>query len=341
MPGVFFACRRHLFVFGAETAAFYVYYAAVIVFGWGIFKRFDIYLYILVKFFSLFQALIPKPPHNYIQARYVFCKGTIAALVRHFVYTQTKMLYNSGMTHLKPDERLEDLQCGGLQLIQSSAEYRFTTDAVLLANFCRDMRGKRCVELGAGSGVISLLVACKKHPAHITAVELQPQLADMMQRSVSLNGLDGVITVVCGDLKQARQHVAQPADVVICNPPYRKLGSGDRQQALNLALCRHEIAATLADVVHAAADLLNNRGSLYLVHQADRLCELVALCAASGIAVKEILPVCPSPGRQPNLVLVRAVKGGGSDCTLRLPICVCDEQGNYTPQTKAWYGLQD
>ena len=240
---------------------------------------------------------------------------------------------------LNPNEKIEDLQCDGLRLIQSSDEYRFTTDAVLLANFVAPMQGKLCVEFGAGSGVISLLLAKKKHPRHVVAVEIQPQLAEMMQRSVELNDLQDTIEVVCDDLKNAHVHV-RDADVVVCNPPYRKLGSGEMQQSENLAICRHEIKCTLADVIASAAQVLNNRGSFYLVHQAERLVEIVTSCAKYNLAVKEILPVCPAPNKQPNLVLVRAVKAGSPHCKLRAPMFVCDENGNYTPEAKAWYGTE-
>ena len=250
-------------------------------------------------------------------------------------------MYNIDMTNLLPNEKIEDLQCDGLMLIQCATEYRFTTDAVLLANFCKDMNGKFCVEFGTGSGVISILIAHKKHPKKVLALEIQSQLADMATRSVALNNLQDVIEVVTCDLKTANSLVGGKADVVVCNPPYRKVGSGEQQLAENLAICRHEICATLADIIQSASKCLNNRGNLYLVHQASRTAEIVALCAQNKIAVKEILPVCPSPGREPNLVLVRGVKGGESDCILHAPMYICDEQGNYTPQAKAYYGLTE
>lgn len=223
---------------------------------------------------------------------------------------------------LKPNEKLEDLQYNGLQIIQSSDEYRFTTDAVLLANFCNEMKGKLCVEFCTGSGVISILVAAKKHPAHVVAIELQPQLVDMAKRSVEYNGLNGVIDVVCGDVLNAVNFIDHPADVVVCNPPYRRLGSGETQLAQNLALCRHEIAITLEQVISAASKTLNNRGTFYLVHQAERTAEIISVCEKNKLAVKEIVPVCPRQGKEPNLVLIRAVKCGGSDCKLRLPIYI-------------------
>ena len=237
---------------------------------------------------------------------------------------------------MNPNEKIEDLQCEGLQLIQSSSEYRFTTDAVLLANFCRDMRSKTCVEFGAGSGVISLLLAKKKHPARIFAFEIQNQLCDMMQRSILLNNLQDLITVYNCDLKDAHT-IVRDADVVVCNPPYRRVGSGEQQLSENIAICRHEIKATLSDVIKSASKVLNNRGNFYLVHQADRMCEIVTLCRDNNIAVKEILPVCPAPSKQPNLVLIRGVKAGEPDCKLRVPLYITDEHGNYTPQAKAWY----
>lgn len=223
---------------------------------------------------------------------------------------------------LNPNEKLEDLQYNGLQIIQSSDEYRFTTDAVLLANFCNEMKGKLCVEFCAGSGVISILVAAKKHPAHVVAIELQPQLADMARRSVKINGLDNVIDVVCDDVLNAANLIDHPADVVVCNPPYRRLGSGETQLANNLALCRHEIAITLEQVISTASNVLNNRGTFYLVHQAERTAEIISTCDKYRLAVKEIVPVCPRQGKEPNLVLIRAVKCGGADCKLRLPIYI-------------------
>lgn len=226
------------------------------------------------------------------------------------------------MVQLKGKEKIEDLQCGGPGIIQSEAEYRFTCDAVLLANYASPMKGKLCVEFCAGSGVISILVAHKKHPAKVVAIELQEQLADMARRSVELNGMGEQVEVVCDDVRNAAKYISKPADVVICNPPYRRKDSGERQEALNLALCRHEIAITLAEVIECAAKVLNNRGTFYLVHQAERVAEIVSECARYSLAVKEIQPVCPRLGREPNLVLIRAVKCGGADCKLRSPIYI-------------------
>ena len=144
----------------------------------------------------------------------------------------------------------------------------------------------------------------------------------MARRSVKINGLDNVIDVVCDDVLNAANLIDHPADVVVCNPPYRRLGSGETQLANNLALCRHEIAITLEQVISTASNVLNNRGTFYLVHQAERTAEIISTCDKYRLAVKEIVPVCPRQGKEPNLVLIRAVKCGGADCKLRLPIYI-------------------
>ncbi len=242
---------------------------------------------------------------------------------------------------LEKDEKLEDLQCDGLQLIQSENESRFTTDAVLLANFVGELKGKTMVEFCAGSGVISILVAHKKHAKKIYAVELQPQLASLAGRNVQLNGLSDTIEVLNADLADMPKTLGGVADAVVCNPPYRKVGSGERQEQLNFAICRHEIATNMQQICYSASKVLNNKGSFYVVYQSARIAELIAELSAVGIATKEILPVCPRPDAEPVLVLVRGVKGGKSDCVLHKPMCILDENGRYSPEAKAYYGLND
>ena len=245
--------------------------------------------------------------------------------VFNFVSCTFKSLSNSDIYYkmyimlIKENEQLEDLQYNGLQIIQNKSEYRFTTDAVLLANFVRDLSGKTCVDLGTGSGVIAVLVAAKKNPKHVYAVELQPQLADMASRTVQYNGLEERVTVLCQDMRQVRQQIGT-VECVVCNPPYRRCGSGEKQLADNLAICRHEVAITLEEVIQTASGLLNTNGTLYMVHQMSRLAEIICLCNKHNINVKQVLPVCSRKGQDPNLVLIRAVKCGKQDCVFHQPL---------------------
>ena len=241
---------------------------------------------------------------------------------------------------IKQNEKLEDLGYKGLQIIQSSTEYRFTTDAILLANTVGDLTGKRVVDLGTGSGVIAVLLATKKNAKHVWGVELQPQLADMAQRTVDFNKLGNVTIVNCA-MQDAYKSLGGDYDCVVCNPPYRKVGSGEKQLAPNIALCRHEIAVTLEEVVVAAKRLLNTKGSLYLVHQAERLAEICYLMKQNNIEPKLITPIAPRVDAEPNLVIVKGVLAGNVGCVLNKPLEILDKNGNYTSLVASYYGTND
>lgn len=235
------------------------------------------------------------------------------------------------------DEQIESLEVNGLQIIQSKTQYRFTTDAVLLANFVSNAKGKTCADLGTGSGIIAILLAGKKLASKVDAVELQPQLADMASRSVQINNLQQIVTVINEDMRQFANNNKGKYDIVVCNPPYRKVGSGERQLATHLAICRHEVAITLDEVIKSASLLLNNKGSFYIVHQSQRLAELCYLANKYKLEVKEILPVCSRQNTNPNLVLARMVKGGNVDCILHSPLVLYTQSGEYTQQALKYY----
>jgi tRNA1(Val) A37 N6-methylase TrmN6 len=239
-------------------------------------------------------------------------------------------------------ETTHDLMTNGLKIIQSDTLYRFTTDAVLLANFCGSQKGKTAVDLGSGSGIVAILLAGKHAAKSVVGVEIQQVLAEMSVRSVQLNNLDDVITIVNAPLQGIHQQIGTHAfDTVVCNPPYRKQGSGERQTADTLAICRHEVAVTLSEVIAEAAALLNTKGSFFLVHQSDRIGEICYTLKQHNLEPKIIQPVAPRVNTQPNLVLVKAVKGGNTGCILRSPLCIMDKNGQLTPEVKALYNITD
>ena len=68
------------------------------------------------------------------------------------------------MIDLLPDERIDDLQCKGYQIIQNPNMFCFGMDAVLLANFVKHRRDGMYMDLGTGTGVIPILLAAKEPP---------------------------------------------------------------------------------------------------------------------------------------------------------------------------------
>jgi len=237
-----------------------------------------------------------------------------------------------------PNEKIEDLQVGGLKIIQQTDGYRFTTDAVLLANFVKNVKGKRVVELGSGSGVISTLIAYKAKPKSIDAVEIQPTLADMSNRTVEMNNQGDIIKVLNGDVKNCYEILGGNYDAVVSNPPYMKVGSGLPIESETKAIARQEIKITLSELIQSAAKLLGNHGSLFLVHQTERLSEIFCEMSSNKIEPKEICFIRPRINQTPNLVLVRGSKNGGKGLKILPDIIIFDENGKYTKTVQDLYG---
>lgn len=224
---------------------------------------------------------------------------------------------------LRENERADDLQVNGMRIIQRTDGFRFGSDSVALANFVTGGARDRAVDLGSGTGIITLLLGGKKG-LRCTGVEIQPEMAEMSRRSIEGNNLGHMCDIICAPMQRIGEFLpAGYASIVVCNPPYRKAGSGLVQSAKAVSLARHEIAVTLAEVLDCAKYLLKNKGSFYLVHRADRLDEVIAECAARSLRPKILQMLVPAPGKGAHLFMMKCVKGGGSGLAV-LPERVLD-----------------
>ena len=262
---------------------------------------------------------------------------------------RTREENQSSMINLNTDERIDDLQCNGYRIIQNGKMFCFGMDAVLLANFVRHKPGARYIDLGTGTGVIPLLLAAKDGYApgsdgtvtgdpRFIGVEIQKECAEMASRSVLLNDVAHVIRIDNGDIKEVGCNYSKTSfDVVTSNPPYIKGDHGldNPYEAKNIA--RHEVLVTLKDVVAAAAHLLKPGGSFYMVHKPFRLAEIFAELSAAKLEPKRMQLVHPYIDKEPNMVLIEAVKNGGSMIKIAPPMIVYNRDGSYTEQLLATY----
>lgn len=214
------------------------------------------------------------------------------------------------MTLVNPGERVDDLLVNGLRIIRNPSAFCFGCDAVELANFVSGGVKDKAVDLGSGTGIITILLAGKKKIPCV-GVEIQPEMADMSRRSIELNGLSATASVICAPMQGVAAKIGrESASIVVCNPPYRKAGSGEKQTSPTIALARHEIAVTLREVVQTANELLKNGGYFYIVHQTERLAEVITECGNIGLEPKVLQILTPANGKKPHLFMLKCKKGG-------------------------------
>lgn len=240
---------------------------------------------------------------------------------------------------LKENERIDDLQRNGYQIIQNRDGFCFGMDAVLLSGFALVKQGEKAVDLGTGTGIIPLLLEAKNQGLHYTGLEIQEEMAEMASRSVALNHLEEKISIVTGDIKEAsRLFGAASFDVVTSNPPYMNDSHGLKNPELPKAIARHEVLCTLQDITREAAKLLRPGGRFYMVHRPHRLVEIITALKGYGLEPKRMKMVHPYVDREANMVLIEAVRGGKSMIKVEAPVIVYKEPGVYTDEIYTIYG---
>lgn len=244
------------------------------------------------------------------------------------------------MMELKENERIDDLQYQDLKIIQKENGFCFGIDAVLLANFAKQMkRNDLVIDLCTGTGVIAILLAAKTSAKKIIGVEIQEKYAEMARRSVQLNHLENQIEILTQNLIHLEDHIGSgTVDTITVNPPYKKKGSGILNEESEMMIARHEISCTLEDVIKESSRLLKTNGGFYMVHRPERLVDIFCLMRKHQIEPKRVRLVCPSYGKVPNIVLIEGSKNGGSFLKWEKNLYVYDEKGNYTDEIYQIYG---
>ena len=243
------------------------------------------------------------------------------------------------MELLLPGERLDELHRKGYKIIQSPNKFCFGMDAVLLSGFAKVAEGETALDLGTGTGIIPILLEAKNSGSHYTGLEIQEESADMARRSVLYNHLEEKIDIVTGDIKEATTiFKAASFDVVTSNPPYMNHSHGLVNPNKPLAIARHELLCTLDDVVRAAAKVLRPGGRFYMVHRPMRLVEIINTLSKYKLEAKRIRMVHPYVDKEPNMVLIEAVRGGKPMLKVEPPLVVYKEVNVYTDEIYDIYG---
>ncbi len=238
---------------------------------------------------------------------------------------------------LKNGERLDDLQ-NGLFIIQKKEGFKFGTDAVLLADFARNVRCENMIDLCTGTGIVPLLMSAKTRTEHIHGLEIQSDMAEMAARSVEYNGLTDRIQIKCGDLKDAPDIYGVGAfDCVTCNPPYMKRGAAIENGTDALFVSRHEVLCTLEDVVASASRLLRSKGRFFMVHRPSRLTDIICAMRAAHVEPKRMRLVCPAAEKPPSLLLIEGMKDGGSELKIAPPLFIYGADGKYSSEINKIY----
>ena len=233
---------------------------------------------------------------------------------------------------LKENERIDDLEYKNLKIIQNKKGFCFGIDSVLLSDFAKEIKkDSKVLDLGTGTGIISILLCGKTNLKEIIGVEIQKDVYEMAQRSAKLNQLENKFKLLNEDIKNlSKIFPTNSFDAIVTNPPYKKENTGLKNENKSLEISRHEVMCSINDIAIISSKLLNNNCSLYMVHRPDRLIDIIEALRENNLEPKKIRFVYPKINKAPNLVLIKATKGGKPFLKIENPLIVYKEDGTYT-----------
>ena len=233
-----------------------------------------------------------------------------------------------------------------LSIHQNEGSLAFGTDAYLLSAYIKKQPKSLAAEFGAGSGVISLLLAARGKLTKITAFEVQENIAALAAKNVEENGFGGKIDIVCTDIREISAEHNGRYDLVFANPPYMRLNSGKISENDADAASRHEVFGTIDDFALAASKLLKHGGSFTVVYTPDRLPALIAAMKNAKLEPKRMTLVYPTASHTPSILLMEAKKGGADGIFCTRPLIIYKDKSdfsdaNYTEEMKYIYSNGD
>ena len=223
--------------------------------------------------------------------------------------------------------------------IYVSQRHTFGTDAILLSHFASPRPSERTADLGTGCGIIPFLWCLSAPPEAIDAVEIQPDAAALVRRSVEHNRIGNFLRIFTADLRRLEEVLpASGYDLVTCNPPYRPENTGLKNRDEGRRVARHEEQCTLGDVSAAAARLLRFGGRFCLCQRPERLPDVLEALRSAGLEPKTLRLCAQRPGKKPFLCLVSARKGGRPFLEVQPTLYLEDSSGQRTEEIRQIYG---
>lgn len=234
---------------------------------------------------------------------------------------------------------LDELRRFDLCIAQPGRGYRFSLDALLLADFVACPEDARIVDLGTGCGVIPLTL-CRRFPAATAVgVENNPFMAGLARDNALRNGLEQRVRIVGRDILELRRlYPVSSFDTVTANPPFRTPDSGRTSPRAGRDTARHESTAGLAHFLEAAKYLVTPAGRIFFIHHPDRLAEFIHQAALLRLALLRLRLVHGSMGAPARIFLAELAKGRRGTTVVPPPLIVYGADGAYTPEVRRMLG---
>lgn len=212
----------------------------------------------------------------------------------------------------------------------------------MLTDFAKEIKKEsKVLDLGTGTGIISILLCEKTSLKKIIGVEIQKEVYEMAKKSIKLNNLENKFEIINEDIKNVPNIFCNNSfDAIVTNPPYKKINTGLVNDNEKQLISRHEIKCNIEDIAEVSSRMLNSNCSVYMVHRPDRLVDIVQAFKKYNLEPKKIRFVYPKVNKEPNLVLIKATKAANSFLKVEKPLIIYNKDGTYTEEVLKIYNKE-
>ncbi len=223
---------------------------------------------------------------------------------------------------------------GNLKICQPLEGYRFTVDSIILANFINFKKLNKVVDLGAGTGIIGIIIAKRYPESKVELIEIQPELATLAKKNIELNKLADRVEIFCID---GKNFIGKNYDLIITNPPFRRIGTGRISPKEEKALARHEFNLSIEDIAKVAQKSLKHKGRLCMIHLPERLIDIVRILTRYSLEIKYLRFIYSTIDTEAKMVLIEAVKGGKPYLKVAPPLFIYKKNNEYSDEMRQIY----
>ncbi|MEG0284084.1 MAG: tRNA1(Val) (adenine(37)-N6)-methyltransferase [Erysipelotrichales bacterium] len=225
-----------------------------------------------------------------------------------------------------------------LKIIQRKDMFNFSLDSVLLSNFIFiPAKTKKIVDIGTNNAAIPLMLS-EMTKAKIIGVEIQEEAVVIANKNIDLNKLNDQIEIVHMDINDFSVHPDDKADIVVCNPPFFKVGErSNLNENEYLQIARHEIKVTLEQIMQSAARILDNNGRFGIIHRPDRLVDIIECMKKYKIEPKRLKMIYPKVGSEANMILLEGRYQGKPGLRIEAPLYAHNHDGSYSDEVQEMF----
>lgn len=240
---------------------------------------------------------------------------------------------------LNKNEKIENLQYKNLKIIQNKKGFCFGIDSILLSDFAKEIKkDAKVLDLGTGTGILAILLCKKTELKEIIGIEKQEEVCEMAKKSIQLNQLEKQFKIINEDIINLNKIIEKNNfDAIVTNPPYKKKGTGIKNEEEKKIISRHETTATLEDFIKISKDLLKDKGEFYMVHRPDRLVDILNLMRNYKIEPKKLRFVYSNEKSEPKLILIKGIKNAQPFLKIEKNLYIYKENGEYTEEINQIY----